>query len=214
MLFSSSQYLHDHRRFRAFTLVELLVVIGITGILIAMLIPAVQSARESARITQCSNNLRQFGVSTHIYRDSFKIYPHGDLTGRFSYRMAPGLKTLNDRAAYPETWGLQAHFKERKLLDEPGIWFCVSQPEWMQEYKNTYAFSIASVLKRRNVVDSRNVLWVWDNFSLKPGLSGFIGPFSSYNIAGDKRIYPHRREGYNALWLDGHVEYKALDNLD
>ena len=128
--------------------------------------------------------------------------------------MAPGLKTPNDRAAFPETYGLQALFKERKLLDEGGIWYCVSQPEWMQEHKNTYAFSIATVLKRRTVEDARNVLWVWDNFSLKPGLSGFIGPFSSYNIATADRMYPHKREGYNALWLDGHVEYKALDGLE
>jgi prepilin-type N-terminal cleavage/methylation domain-containing protein/prepilin-type processing-associated H-X9-DG protein len=202
------------RRLRAFTLVELLVVIAIVGILIAMLIPAVQAARESARLTQCSNNLRQFGLSTHMFRDTFRIYPHSDLTGRFSYRMAPGLRTPDDHAAYPETYGLQALFRDRKLLDEGGIWKCVSQPDWMQQHQNTYAFSIANTLKRRQVIDSRKVLWVWDNYTLYPGLSGFIGPFSSYTIKVADRINPHRREGYNALWLDGHVEYLPLDNLD
>ena len=91
--------------------------------------------------------------------------------------------------------------------------FALRSRSGCREYKNTYAFSIAKVLSRRYIDDKKNVLWVWDNFSLYPGLSGFRGPFSRYTISAADRVYPHnqRGKGYHALWLDGHVTYKELN---
>ena len=89
---------------RCFTLVELLVVIAIIGILIALMLPAVQAAREAARRAQCSSNLRQLGVAAHHYHDTFRHLPPGigyypvsknGTFGTYSFHLLPFLEQGN-----------------------------------------------------------------------------------------------------------------------
>jgi prepilin-type N-terminal cleavage/methylation domain-containing protein len=81
-----------------FTIVELLVVIAIIGIMIALLLPAVQAAREAARRTQCQNNLKQYGLALHGYHNAKGAFPIGNVPYRwwgFQARLLPYLDAQN-----------------------------------------------------------------------------------------------------------------------
>jgi prepilin-type N-terminal cleavage/methylation domain-containing protein len=92
-----------------FTLVELLVVIAIIGVLVALLLPAVQSAREAARRTQCSNNLKQQVIALHNCHDTYQYMP------AFGYAWPQGSTTLRQSSTF---WSILPYLEQKNLFEK------------------------------------------------------------------------------------------------
>ena len=225
------------RRF-GFTLVELLVVIAIMGVLVALLLPAVQAAREAGRRTQCASSLRQNLLGVQMYNDAFGVIPPANLPSATldgQAVQATWCATINYSTSEADaTIGLIAPFieKSKAVLKCPS-----SHPKIEKLYKNvTGGFGYNMNLGQVDFSNWPNVKMVTQRLVNFPSTSTTIVLTDAGRISlpwsGDPVLrftetlyilgpqdastapYTHFRHGgsvANVAYLDGHVEPKAED---
>jgi prepilin-type N-terminal cleavage/methylation domain-containing protein/prepilin-type processing-associated H-X9-DG protein len=123
----------EARRRRGFTLIELLVVVAIIGMLVALLLPAVQAAREAARRLQCINNLKQMGLALHHYHEVHGVFPPGGYGGGLSSPVLWNNPTIVARRL--SSWGSAI----LPYLEQAPLYHQINQSFWYVQPENTTA---------------------------------------------------------------------------
>jgi prepilin-type N-terminal cleavage/methylation domain-containing protein len=123
------------KRPTAFTLVELLVVIAIIGILVALLLPAIQAAREAARRTQCKDNLKNIGLACLNLADAQKVFP----TGGASWNMDIKYYSENGKPVGPDKQGIGWGFQILPYLEETAAYQVTKNDDLLQITVQVYA---------------------------------------------------------------------------
>jgi len=181
---------------RGFTLVELLVVIAIIGVLVGLLLPAVQAAREAGRRMQCGNNLKQIGLAIGAAHDAKKVYPTGRKTREntdysWAFRLLPHMEEQATYDAWKPSLPASDAANSRAMRSPVATYFCPSRrgPAADRNFDNNNSVPPADSLRVAAGGDYAANAGTYFNYStaangsLDPKLAGPIHTFSNVRSA-------------------------------
>jgi prepilin-type N-terminal cleavage/methylation domain-containing protein/prepilin-type processing-associated H-X9-DG protein len=194
----------NRSRHRGFTLIELLVVIAIIGVLVALLLPAVQAAREAARRSQCVNNLKQIGLALHNYHSTHDSFPVGqtqNLAGPVNYLGWMGwsihaqiLPNLEQQPLYNSinfnaisdgyTYGPLNTTAANRIVS---VFLCPSDAKTPRNGVNNYSGSIGPTYGNQTTTQTTGAFAFYLNTSFRDFTDGTANTVTfAEHIAGDK----------------------------